>query len=255
MEIVAGKAKTPKKFLKEIEVNRNPVNINGKHYYQVIYTNRRGQLKGSVILSPQEEIVSEAREGHSLLVMYSGLIAFIYEGGIGRSQASDEFYKEPLKLMEQLELPQLEAGKEKIESLDTLLAQHKRIFDETIKTFRAADVISQQDIDHAIRTSVAMDLIHVKILEIMTDDVSVIDQWVKEMKAAGLWTGLGRNVRTFYEEMLKGEKSNLTLLATKDVPRAQHREDQIDEIYPTGAERIEREVTGYRKGLRFPEPW
>ncbi|WP_404406823.1 hypothetical protein [Jeotgalibacillus malaysiensis] len=105
VEIVSGKTKKHKKFLEEIEVNRNPVNINGKQYYQVIYTNRRGQLKGSFILSPQEEIVSEAREAHSLLVMYNGLIAFIYEGGIGRSQASDEFYKEPLKLMEQLACP------------------------------------------------------------------------------------------------------------------------------------------------------
>ncbi|MFB1083292.1 hypothetical protein [Jeotgalibacillus sp. JSM ZJ347] len=255
IQIVKNKSKKYKKFLEKIEVNPNPVNVNGKHYYEVVYTSGKGEVKGTAVLSPYQEIESEAREAQPLLSKYNGLILSIHAAGSERAKAPDLYFEQPIKLIEEHSLSQLEAGKVKIQEMSQLLEQHKTYFNNIIQTFREAVVISQKDIDHAIRSAVMIDLIHVKLLEIMTKDLSVIEDWVNEMKNVGLWRQLPSNVHQFYEEMLKGKEKNVALLATKRRPSAERWEDQVEEIYQQSSKDIEQEIRGYRKTLRYPAPF
>ncbi|WP_404406819.1 hypothetical protein [Jeotgalibacillus malaysiensis] len=252
---VQSKSKKYKKFLEKIEVNRNPVSINGKHYYEVIYTNRKGEVTATAILSPDQETESEARQAHPLLARYNGLILNIVAEGRERTKVSEVFFKEPLELISRHDLPQLEAGRERINRMGQLVENHRAYYEQVMEAFRSAGVISQKDIDYATRMAISMELVHIEVLEMMTNDLPVFEQWVSEMQAAGLWEQLGQNVREFYHHMLNGKEENEALLATKERPKASDWENRIEELHRMTAQRLDTKILNYRKDLRYPEPW
>ncbi|MFB1083297.1 hypothetical protein [Jeotgalibacillus sp. JSM ZJ347] len=253
--IVEKKAKKHKKFLEKIEVNRNPVAINGKHYYQVVYINRGEEVKGGAILSPKEEVEAEIREIHYTLTMYNALIVSFYTGGAPRAKVSDSFFARPLRVMEESPSPLLEEGKQKIERLYELHLEHKRVYEETLAKIRSTFVVSEDDLHALMETAAELDQVYFEILLIMTRDIPVIENWIEQMKKNGGWKQLDRETQKFYEYMVKDKHKTEKHLATKTGLVGDTKEEMIANKLKASWKHNDEMERGYRKQLRWPKPW
>ncbi|MFB1083296.1 hypothetical protein [Jeotgalibacillus sp. JSM ZJ347] len=255
IKIVEHKAKKHKKFLEKIEVNRNPVEINNKHYYQVVYTNRQGETKGGAIISPKEEVESEVHDIHFTLSVYNALILSFYDGGIERANVPDKYFTLPLRMMEESPSTELEEGKEKIARLHELHREHKRVFQETLERIRSTFVVTASDLQYVMETAAALDLVHFEMLQIMTRDIPVIKEWVERMKLSGLWKQLDRETQRFYEYMVKDVHVTEKNLSTKPPLVGKTEEEVMANKLKVSWEHNEKMEKNYRKRLRWPKPW
>ncbi|KIL53672.1 hypothetical protein KP77_01670 [Jeotgalibacillus alimentarius] len=253
--LVEKKAKKYKKLFEKVAVNRNPVAINGKNYYQIVYMNRQGETKGGAIISPKEEVESEVHDIHFTLSVYNALILSFYDGGIERANVPDKYFTLPLRMMEESSSTELEEGKEKIARLYELHLEHKRVFQETLARMRSTFVVTASDLKYVMETAAALDLVHFEMLEIMTRDIPVIKDWVERMKLSGLWKQLDRETQRFYEYMIKDIHVTKKNLSTKPPLVGSTKEEVMANKLKVSWEHNEKMEKNYRKRLRWPKPW
>ncbi|MBM7581063.1 hypothetical protein [Jeotgalibacillus terrae] len=255
IKIVENKAKKYKKLFEKMAVNENPVEVNSKRYYQVVFSDRKGDTTGLAILSPEQEDAEEASEAYPLLANYNGLLVNIYEESVELTKVPDYYYTQPLEKMGNNPEPELEKAKEKIERLYEFHQNDKMYFKDFTRHIANATVISQRDIDVISKAAASIDLTHLYRLHIMSRDVQVFKDWKDQMIENGLWEQLLNQVRDFYNEIINSAAEMGEIAVSWELSSADAWDVQLEEFMEKQSKNHNQTAERLRKELlRWPNP-
>lgn len=206
---VRRKARRTKQWFEKVHVYPFPVEEGGREYFLIDYIKAR-QVTGNAVISNEQEISRDAFRAHQKLFLFYSLSSKIKEEGRMRAGINTDFFRVPIKLMGDSPAPALKEGYETIETVLALQLKYRNTYNDFQKHLGKIEEekrpLAEEDLQEAVKTAAMLDVIQFEIIRTLSENSALIEDWIEQMKDAGLWDELNKSQQVFYIQLLKNEE-------------------------------------------------
>ncbi|MBU9721492.1 MULTISPECIES: hypothetical protein [Bacillaceae] len=208
MFTVKRKARRYKKWLEKITIYPYPYEVSGRNYYLIDYV-KLNQTIGGAIMSDQEEHHQDVKKAHRNLYLFYRLHEKILEGKV-RASVKLEFFRIPLKRMDETPDPKWKAPYKVINRLLDLQLLYRKTYDdfwEHISEIKEKKLpLKDEELELAINTAAKLETIQYHVVCELANNMDVLKQWKQLMQEKKMWDEMKKEQQVFYTQLMQNEE-------------------------------------------------